>query len=262
MVFHPNKCKVLVVTNKYLQYILPFDRFPYCLDGTYIDYVSSEKDLGVLITSKLNWGVHSDALVTKASSRLGLLRRTCHFTKSSDRRRVLYLALIRSIFEHCSVVWHPHTTSHLVRLDAIQRRAVKWILKEQYQSYQDSEFLMKQQNLNLLPIGYKLKLTDLVLFHKIVYKTVQIAMPNYIFQLTKDSVPNTRKNAEIYNGSDDLVFGCAVRPRVDAFRYSFFPRTVSLWNVIPLQIRQTECNNKFTVLLKEHFWTLLIGKPD
>ena len=121
---------------------------------------------------------------------------------------------------------------------------------------------MKQQNLDLLPIGYKLKLTDLVMFHKIVYKRVQIAMPNYIFQLTKDSVPNTRKNAEIYNGSDDLVFGCAVRPRVDAFRYSFFPRTVSLWNDIPLQIRQTECNNKFTVLLKEHFWTLLTGKPD
>ena len=120
MVFHPNKCKVLVVTNKYLQYVLPFDRFPYCLDGTYIDYVSSEKDLGVLITSKLNWGVHSDALVTKASSRLGLLRRTCHFTKSSDR-----MILIQSIFEHCYVVWHPRTTSHPERLDAIQQRAVK-----------------------------------------------------------------------------------------------------------------------------------------
>ena len=93
-------------------------------------------------------------------------------------------------------------------------------------SYLDSEFLIKQQNLDLLPIGYKLKLTDLVLFHKIVYKTVQIAMPNYIFQLTKDSVPNTKKNAEIYNGSDELVFGCSVRPRVNAFRYSFFPRMI------------------------------------
>ena len=224
--------------------------------------MSSEKDLGVLITSKLNWGVHCDTLVTKASSRLGLLRRTCHFTKSSDRRRVLYLALIRSIFEHCSVVWHPHTTSHLDKLDAIQRRAVKWILNEQYQSYNDFEFMVKQQNLDLLPIEYKLKLTDLVLFHKIVYKTVKISMPNYIFQVTKDSVPSTRRNADINNGSDGLVFNCAVRPRVDAFRYSFFPRTVSLWNNIPLQIRQTESNDKFTALLKEHFWTLLIGKPD
>ena len=59
MKFHPKKCKALSVTIcKKSYYILPFDRFAYCLDGIYLDYVETEKDLGVHVTSKLNFKEH------------------------------------------------------------------------------------------------------------------------------------------------------------------------------------------------------------
>ena len=56
MKFHPLKCKVLTISmsNK-SYYILPFDRFVYCLDDVCLEYVESEKDLGVFVTKKLNW---------------------------------------------------------------------------------------------------------------------------------------------------------------------------------------------------------------
>ena len=59
MKFHPNKCKVLSITDERVIDILPFDRFPYCLGNICIDYVISEKDLGVTVNVKLNWSLHS-----------------------------------------------------------------------------------------------------------------------------------------------------------------------------------------------------------
>ena len=87
----------------------PFQYFTYNLNRTELEYVDNEKDLGVIVTTKLNWDAHILALCLKASSRLGLLTRSLHFIKDRKQKRYFYLAVVRSIFEHCSVVWRPTT---------------------------------------------------------------------------------------------------------------------------------------------------------
>ena len=92
MNFHPDKCKVLTVTNckrpTHRQlYTLPCDRFAYCLDGTCLEYVDSEKDLGVHIASNLSWKEHIYYLCSKANRMLGLVQRTCSFVKDSSQSR-------------------------------------------------------------------------------------------------------------------------------------------------------------------------------
>ena len=134
--------------------------------------------------------------------------------------------------------------------------------KEQFQTYTDLQFLDKQKSLDLLPIDYKLKFTDLVMFHKIIYKTVNITLPNYVVPISSKNVLNTRSNYGIIHNSDNLMFNCTVRPRIDTFKFSFFPRSVALWNTLPLKMRQTVSPSKFSGLLKEHFWTIFMGKPD
>ena len=118
MIFHPNKCKVLSVTNQTVKkyFVLPFDRFPYRLGETYLSYVNSEKDLGVIVNTHLSWHEQCSSLLAKSKSRLGLVRRTCHFTKDHKQKRVLYLMLVRSIFEHCSAVWRPSSPAVLKNL--------------------------------------------------------------------------------------------------------------------------------------------------
>ena len=37
--------------------ILPFVRFSYKLGSCILDYVNEEKDLGVIVTNKLNWDI-------------------------------------------------------------------------------------------------------------------------------------------------------------------------------------------------------------
>ena len=263
MNFHPDKCKVVAVTNKRLTYELPFYEHFYCLNGVILDYVDTETDLGVLINGKLNWNAQCFALARKANQRLGFVRRTCNFIMSTEQRRILYISLVRSIFEHCSPVWAPQTAVALNVIDQVQKRAVKWILKEPFSSYSELEFLMKQRSLDLLPMKSKFVFTDLVLFYNIVYELVNIKLPNYVIKWeSKDVLKSTRSTHCIAEGSDKLKFKCTVVPKVKSFENSFFVRTLKAWNNLPLTIRAIKCPNNFSDRLKEHLWLLLGLKPD
>ena len=115
MKFHLKKCKVVPIAppDKDIQdlvnKIFPLRRktFFYKLGDKELEYVNEEKDLGVIVSYKFVWDQHIDILFNKASSRLGLLKRTMHFVKCPKQRRAFYLAIVRSQFEHCVQVWRP-----------------------------------------------------------------------------------------------------------------------------------------------------------
>ena len=106
MKFHPNKCKVLSVQQSppFLQGILPFIQHIYSLGVSLLDHVEGEKDLGVDMTPKMSWSVQQDRIFSKACQQLGMVKRNAYFATDSKRRRVLYTSLVRSQFEHCSVI--------------------------------------------------------------------------------------------------------------------------------------------------------------
>ena len=133
MKFHPSKCKVLMISrfNPPLLDVLPCVQFFYSMGKSLLDYTESEKDLGIYMNRTQNFTEHTDYLYSRANQRLGLLKRTCHFVDSTPKRRILYLTMVRSIFEHCPVVWRPSSDSAVCKLESIQKRAVKWINKEQ-----------------------------------------------------------------------------------------------------------------------------------
>ena len=82
--------------------MLPFVAYHYHLAENLLSYADSERDLGVHVNKSFNFNEHCEKLLTKANQQLGILKRTCHFVTNKNRRRVLYLALVRSQFEHCS----------------------------------------------------------------------------------------------------------------------------------------------------------------
>ena len=156
MKFHPNKCKVLSVANNTppLLGILPNIQFVYVLGENPLYYTESEVDLGVNINPKLNFNTHCNRIVSKANQMLGLTKRTCHFVNNSNRRRALYLALVRSQFEHCSVIWRPTGKTLLQKFENLQKRAIKWILFEEGIRYNTpSNYIQKCRQVDLLPIS-------------------------------------------------------------------------------------------------------------
>ena len=68
--FHPDKCKVLRVTNKLNQI-----RCDYHIHGHTLNTVDCAKYLGVTINKKLSWQPHVDAICKKANQTRAFLQR-------------------------------------------------------------------------------------------------------------------------------------------------------------------------------------------
>ena len=106
MSFHPDKCKVVSIYDFRPDFIkiLPFPKKPYMIAYTDIDYSVCEKDSGFLVNEKFRWEDHHSKILNKAHQMLGYTKRTCHFISDIRKRRSLYLSLVRSNFEHASII--------------------------------------------------------------------------------------------------------------------------------------------------------------
>ena len=179
------KCKVLSVNNKASHLsMLPFVTFFYYLGDKELPFVDSETDLGVVISSNFSFNEQCENVISKANQKYGLLRRTCHFVDDIKRKRNLYLALVRAQFEHYSQIWHPIAIDNKTmvnKFESLQKKCIKWILKEEEYSYHSVEiYNMKCKEANLLPMIHRFNLNDLVLFHKIFHRRVLVKMPSYL----------------------------------------------------------------------------------
>ena len=265
MTFHPKKCKVLSVTlQRNVLDNLPFNTFLYNLNNTIVDYVSSQTDLGVNINTRLTWGAHCDATVAKATSNLALLKRTCHFATDQRQKRSFYLSVVRALFEHCSVIWSPQCATHINKFVAVQRRAIKWILGDQFRSYiySDEEFEQKQRSLNILPIKLKFIYNDLVMFYKIVNGIVPVSLPDYISIIQPEDTRYTRSSALIHNLTDTSSYQCNVPINNDIFKNSFFCSAIRIWNSLPETVRQTERISLYKPMLLRYIWSPDTVWPD
>ena len=246
MKFHPFKCKVLSVTHKADDNILPFSKFPYILGNIILDYVNEEKDLGIIVNSTLKWGTHQQFILSKANNMFNLMRRTCHFVKNSTKRRTLYLTLVRSLFEHGSVVWAPTSQKTILAFEALQKRCVKWVLNEQFQSYTSAEYALKLKQLDILPLQDKFALTDLKIFHKIVHNIIPIDLPDFL----------VNRRATRCTPSHHLSFGISdnIKHLKPCFKNNFFVRNISAWNALPLYLRESTDSNKFCSATRKILW--------
>ena len=257
MKFHPDKCKVLSVKGKIhepLLSVLPFYQFVYSLGGVLLDYASSEKDLGVEVTSTFDWKEQCSKVLSKANQKLGMCRRNCYFVVDENRRRVLYLTLVRSQFEHCSIIWRPVTKTQINKLEGIQKRAIKWILREEYTSYSPFTYIQKCKQLKIMPIEDRFDFLDLIFFFKIVKRFVPVELPSYIVPYNGNS---RLRNSHL----DNLSFTSSIQPHssTNAFAKSFFFRTHTKWNHIPYNIREIDNIAEFKSNLTTHMWEKIMA---
>ena len=197
MRFNTKKCKVLSINhfNKNLLSELPFFLFPYRINTTLLDYSNEERDLGIIVTNKFSFTNHHNEILSKATKQFNLLRRTCHFVNNTQKRRTLYLTLVRSLFEHGSQIWSPVGTSAIISFENFQKSCIKWIVHEQFIPYREADYLKKLTTLNILPIEYKFILSDLLLFHESIFELVPVIFPHEIVP----STTRTRSSTQLSN---------------------------------------------------------------
>ena len=257
---HPLKCKVLSLRQSPLPLVevLPFVQHFYSLGNCLLEYVESEKDLGVDMTPKLSWSQQCNRLYSKANQQLGMTKRNAFFIIDIQKRRLLYIALVRSQFEHCSIIWRPTGTSMSNKLESIQKRSIKWILNEEHESYSSwQKYILKCKQLNILPLSKRFDLNDILFLHKIVHKLILVSFPHYMtfFQ----GVSRLRST---HLDSLSLVSSITPSSPTNAFANSFFYRSHCLWNRIPFCIRENSCPRSFKTLVLAYLWKEVLSDLD
>ena len=154
--FNTSKCRALTVTRKKTPIV-----FYYILDGSILTRVTEERDLGVIITSTLSWDSHIHTITAKANKLLGLLKRTCPLLTDVSVRRSLYLSLVKSQLCYATQVWSPAHVTLNAKVEQVQRRASRWILRTRRGEMSYKERLTM---LDLIPLSLDRELKDLVFF--------------------------------------------------------------------------------------------------
>ena len=119
MHFNPRKCEFLRITNK-----KTFLSFSYYINGCQIQEVSHARYLGVILDQHLSWNEHIKQIANKATKVNAFLYRNLYQCPPSVKHNV-YKAMVRPIMEYSSMIWDPHTSVNINRLESIQKHAAR-----------------------------------------------------------------------------------------------------------------------------------------
>ena len=116
-------------------------------------------------------------------------------------------------------------------------------------SYCTETYILKCKQLNIMPIVDRFDFLDLIFFFKVVKGLVPVELPPYLTLYQG----NTRLRS---SHLDKLCYVSSLSPRsaTNAFAKSFFFRTHTKWNCIPLDIREIDSITEFKSHLTVHMW--------
>ena len=212
MNFNIKKCAILTITRK--RKPLTTD---YKLLNESIPRVEQYKYLGVHISKDLRWNTHCQQTLQKANKTLGLLRRTLSPCSKEVKARA-YTSLVRPQLEYGMEVSNPYTITLVQQLEAVQRAAARFAYRD-YRRTTSPSTLISQLGWDTLHT--RRLLAQCTMLHKIQHHMVAIHLPNFVTPAS-------------YIARRDHPSKLAVPvPSVDAFKYSFYPRTVWVWNRLP-----------------------------
>ena len=145
----------------------------------------------------------------------------------TQTHHTLYLSIIPCHLGYATQVRSPQSTGLLKRVENVQRRATKLILKLSFRcnvTYKTCLHLT-----NLLPISYWHEFWNIVFFHK--------AVNNLVF-IDSEALPATRQSTRsIRPSSSNAITYIPKRSRTVTYQRSFFIRACRTWNVLPAELR-------------------------
>ena len=166
LIFNQSKCKYQCITRK-KTLVQP----TYTINETPLESCDTEKDLGVRVSSNLTLEKQVFEQCAKANKLLEFVRRVSWYIQSPQTHRTLYLSIVRCHLGYETQVWSPQSIGLLKRVENVQRRATKLMLKLLFRCDVTYKTL---QLTHLLPISYWHEFLDTVFFYKAVNNLVFI----------------------------------------------------------------------------------------
>ena len=105
-------------------------------DNIELENTSSEKFLGIIIDSKLNFKEHLEGIIKKASRKVNVLSRTTPYMNLS-KRKLLMNSFFTSQFNYCPLVWMCHNRTNNNKINRLHERCLRIVYKDNKSSFQE-----------------------------------------------------------------------------------------------------------------------------
>ena len=168
-------------------------------------------------------------VTSKANKALGFVKRNIHSSSELLKTRA-YQAIVRPSLEYATCVWDPHTQIAKQKLEAVQRRAARYVTRRYHNTSSVTNMLrhLEWQTLEQRKIA-----TNLTMLYKITNNIVTVPIHTYLTPWTRHP---TRSHNLCY-----MPYQC----NTHTLKYSFFPRTIILLNSLPSYIASAPTLNLF-----------------
>ena len=123
------------------------------------------------------------------------------------------------------------------QLESVQRKAARFVTRD-YRREVRGEQLVESLQWDTLEVRRNVK--DVTMWYKIHNHLIQLPFP-----------PTVLPKPRLSRNDHPLAY-LQVWPRVDAFKYSYFVRTVPLWNSLPIGAVSAVTSQSFQQLALDH----------
>lgn len=220
-----SKCSVLTLSPGFTD-----ARPTYEVSGSLLNSVTCVRDLGILVSSRMDFSDHCNDLVSKASRKLGLIYRAF---RSRDKKFMtkIYVTHVRPLLEYNSEIWSPFYCKDIDRIEGIQRSFLKRIRGFWFMSYAD-----RLAETGLESLEFRRIVKDLVLVYKMRMNLVDIKFDDFFTYAGSEGGMVLRGNSlKLYP-----KFG-----RTNLILSSFPFRVVNIWNALSDQVVMAPSLNLF-----------------
>ena len=208
---------------------------------SFINRVHSVKYLGVMLDDCLSGEEHVTMTISKISSRISFLYRNAHLL-SQRCRQTFCSALIQPYFDYCCSSWYSGINAkYKARLDALQRRMVRFIFKMEPRDHVGREQLLR---LKWFSVPNRVRYFKLI--H--VFKVCSNRAPRYIAE-------GFTRVSEIHNHStrqSKFDFHLKKSDSLGQMSKSFISSAIKEWNLLPNNLKSIQKESSFKFALKTH----------
>ena len=214
----------------------------------YIDEVSLNtcqliKLLGVKFDNSLSFSEQVKYVTDKVAPKIGVLHRLRQILDEHSLN-IVYISTIQCIFDNCLTVWGNCPNVYLNQIQRLQNRAARAVLGDFDYTHSVSDMIAK---LGWMKIKQRLTYFTCILMFKCLNNMAPVELCNAFTYLKDVSTINTRSIA-----SEKL---CVPKPNCEMFRKSLCYRGASMWNKLPIELRNIINIGSFKIALRKLIFT-------
>ena len=231
---NPSKCDSICISYKHSP-----PSAQYWLGGQQLSTKSTIRYLGIYINSHLKWNDHVKCVTAKSSRTLNHLRHALYTCPSSVKAAV-YRCIVRPLLEYASPVWYLYSPGDIKKLEAVQRRAARWVCGSRWNASRQCWSRTSDSCLDQLKwpsLHSRQKYFTICQLHSIFNNYSAISFKEYFSMTNRHSCSNA------------FLIDTPIST-INPFRYSFFINSPFLWNSVPARILQISHTKLFRSALR------------